>query len=136
MTRLAALLALVAAPALASAADATPGPDASGIARGIVGLAIVIGLILVTGWAVRRLNPQQARASNALRIVATQSLGARERVVVVEIAETWLVVGVAPGRVQSLATLPRTELPAPASIPGNPFGSLLERAIRGRKDAS
>ncbi len=61
----------------------------------------------------------------ALKAVATLSVGARERVVVIEAGESWLVLGVAPGRVNKLHVMPRQELPAPAAPPA--FAELLAK---------
>jgi|GEM_PF-2963163 len=75
------------------------------------GLVIVIGLILCSGWLVRKLNPSVTRGS-LLRVVTAASVGQRERVVVVEINNNWLVLGVAPGQVNLLQTMPKAaELP-------------------------
>ena len=129
--KLPAALCLAMVPAGVLAADTDALNDGAGMLRGLLGLGFVIALILVAGWLLRRLSPQHARAGGPLRIVATQALGARERVVLLEIADQWLVIGVAPGRVQSIATLPRAALP-PAALPtSGGFSALLARA-RGR----
>jgi flagellar protein FliO/FliZ len=47
-----------------------------------------------------------------LRVIAGTAVGTRERVVVLEVGSTWLVLGVAPGRVTALAEMPREKLPA------------------------
>ncbi|HVO86979.1 MAG TPA: flagellar biosynthetic protein FliO [Casimicrobiaceae bacterium] len=121
-------------PAIARAADPEAIGDTGSMLRALLGLAFVIVLIVVAGWVVRRISPQQGRSGSAIRVIASQGVGARERVLLLEVADQWLVVGVAPGRVQSLATLPRGELPPdpqPAT-PGN-FGTLLARALQRDK---
>ncbi|HEY7379114.1 MAG TPA: flagellar biosynthetic protein FliO, partial [Steroidobacteraceae bacterium] len=55
------------------------------------------------------------------------------RVVLLEVGEQWLVVGVAPGSVRSLATLPRGELPPAPAHPATAFAAMLARA-RGRRE--
>jgi flagellar protein FliO/FliZ len=108
-------------------------PDASGLLRATLGLAVVLALIFAAGWVMRRIAPTRPGAGHGpLRIVGAQALGARERVVLVEVGEQWLVLGVAPGNVRGLATLPRGTWPAaPASSAGG-FASLLARARGGR----
>ncbi|MBL1828569.1 flagellar biosynthesis protein FliO, partial [Klebsiella pneumoniae] len=55
-----------------------------------------------------------------ITVVAQQMLGAREKVVVVDVEGTWLVLGVTQQHVQTLHTLPR---PAEAaSTPDDPSG--------------
>jgi flagellar protein FliO/FliZ len=120
---------------VALAADSDPLTDGSGMLRALLGLALVLALIGFAGWLLRRIGPQRIGGSGPLRIVASQSLGTRERVVLLEVSDQWLVIGVAPGSVQSLATLPRGVLPtSPAG--GQPaFATLLTRALgRGKSD--
>jgi flagellar protein FliO/FliZ len=103
--------------------------DGTGLLRATLGLALVLALIFAVGWMMRRLSPARA-SGGALRIVGAQALGTRERIVVVEVGEQWIVVGVAPGNVRGLATLPRGTLPpeTPPAVPG--FAALLARATR------
>ncbi|MGE5467358.1 MAG: FliO/MopB family protein, partial [Ignavibacteria bacterium] len=49
--------------------------------------------------------------SNLMRVVAGVPVGLRERVVLLEIGSSWLVLGVAQGQVSTLAEVPRQELP-------------------------
>jgi flagellar protein FliO/FliZ len=127
------LLAGALAPRLVHAADAPElAPDAGGLLRAVLGLALVLALIFAVGWVMRRLAPTRSTGQGPLRVVGAQTLGARERVVLLEVGEQWLVVGVAPGNVRGLATLPRGELPAAPASPATAFNTLLARA-RGHR---
>lgn len=100
-------------PALAGAAD-TAAPAASaagGLLQVFIGLVAVLGLIAATAWMAKRFGVTRGGSSALLNVVGSVSVGARERVVVLEIGESWLVVGVGPGNVNSIATLPRGETP-------------------------
>ena len=133
MTRLALLLGGL-APRLALAADAPDlVPDGAGLLRATVGLALVLALIFAVGWLMRRLAPARGGSTGPLRIVGSHALGARERVVLLEVGEQWLVVGVAPGNVRGLATLPRGELPPAPATPASAFAAMLARA-RGHRE--
>lgn len=119
------VLAVPVANAADAPADAGAGAGAS-LAQTTLGLAVVLALIFGIAWLVRRVGPIARAAGGPLRIVASQAVGQRERVVVVELGEQWLVLGVAPGRVNALSTVPRgtlPERPQPAS-----FAALLARA--------
>src|SRR5699024_7823568 len=59
-----------------------------------IGLVVVIGLILIVGLLAKRFGPYKRMGGRRLRIVAGQSLGPRERVAIVEVEDTWLVLGV------------------------------------------
>ncbi|PKO46957.1 MAG: flagellar biosynthetic protein FliO [Betaproteobacteria bacterium HGW-Betaproteobacteria-22] len=71
----------------------------------VLGLIVVLGILGVLAWMLKRMAPGIGKLQSAVRIVGGVSVGTRERVVVVEIADRWLVVGVAPGQVSALANL-------------------------------
>lgn len=72
-------------------------------------LALVIAIILVCTVLLRRWGPQKRAAGGHLQVVGSAALGQRERVVIVEVEGTWLVLGVGGGQVNKLH-----ELAAPA----------------------
>ena len=124
------------APGFAMAADAADiAPDGAGLLRATLGLALVLALIFAVGWLMRRIAPARGGAHGPLRIVGMQALGTRERVVLVEVGEQWLLVGVAPGSVRGIATLPRGELPPAPPSAATSFSSLLARARGGTPPA-
>lgn len=84
------------------------------IGRTSIALIAVIGVILVCAWALKRLGFQRDRASQSLPIVASRSLGQRERVVIVEVEDQWLVLGVTP---QNITALHRRPAPADRNTP-------------------
>ncbi|MNN99031.1 Flagellar protein FliO [compost metagenome] len=59
-------------------------------------------------------------------------LGPRERVVIVEVADTWLVLGVAPGQVSKLHELPApaAEVAPAAAAPDGRFAERLAQALK------
>jgi flagellar protein FliO/FliZ len=56
----------------------------------------------------------------AIKVLGAAAVGPRERVVLVEIGEDVLVLGVAPGSVARLHELKRADLPLPADLPAQP----------------
>lgn len=65
-------------------------------------LMLVLMVIVALGWVSRRMPRLTAQRGRALRVVDMLPLGARERVILVEVNGTQLVLGMAPGRVQTL----------------------------------
>ena len=116
----------------AHAADA--GAGAGGLAQVLPGLAAVLALIVAVAWLAKKFGAGRAAGGSIVRFIAGQSVGSRERVVVVEIAGQWLVLGVAPGRVSAIAQMARpagTGAAADAVTPGHkPFAQWLERALK------
>jgi flagellar protein FliO/FliZ len=83
---------------------------AGSLAQSLLGLAIVLAMIAGAAWVLKRLAVQPGGATGAIRVIAGAAVGQRERVVLVEVGGTWLVVGVAPGQVCALHTMPKAEL--------------------------
>jgi flagellar protein FliO/FliZ len=60
-----------------------------------------------------------------MRVVAQLALGPRERLVVVEAGERWLLLGVTAASINRVGTLPKGELPATPTA--SAFSALLAR---------
>ena len=84
----------------------------SAVVQTILGLMVVVAVIVAVAWLLRRVSQMQAGVQGALKVVAGLSLGARERVVLMQVGEKQLLLGVAPGRIDMLYVL---EQPLPAA---------------------
>jgi flagellar protein FliO/FliZ len=99
-------------PAVACAQNTPPSADLGGsLVQLVLGLAAVIALLFASLWLLKRLSAPRGEAAGLLRVVAGTAVGPRERVVIVEVGGTWMVLGVAPGQVSALAEIPRLNLP-------------------------
>jgi len=103
----------------------------------IIGMVLVLAVIAATAWLLKRLAPRTYGSSSVLRVVAGAAVGPRERVVIVEIGATWLVVGVAPGCVNTLHQMPRatggeTAEASPGATPA--FAQWLKKFTEKRSD--
>ncbi len=127
---------LASAPQAGAAVADSAGNDALfGLAAlGKTGLALllVIGLILLCSWLLRRLSAGQRLAGQPLKVRGSTMLGPRERVVIVEVADTWLVLGVAPGQVSKLHELPApaAEVTPATAAPDGRFAERLAQALK------
>ncbi len=95
-------------PASAVAADKATAPRVdfgAELAQVMGGLALVLALVLLLAWLVRRVQHNPLGGARNMRLVGGIALGSRERIVVVQVGETQLVVGVAPGVVRTLHVL-------------------------------
>jgi flagellar protein FliO/FliZ len=88
------------------AGTAVPALGVGAVLQTIVGLVVVIGLVFGCAWLARRFGLQPGSRSGLVKTVGGASLGGKERVAVVEIGDTWLVLGAAPGNVRLLHTMP------------------------------
>ncbi|MGJ8669708.1 MAG: flagellar biosynthetic protein FliO [Oceanococcus sp.] len=74
-------------------------------AQMLCSLAAVVLLIFACAWLAKRMPMAGAGRSNLLQVKASLSVGARERVVLVKAGDKVLVLGVAPGRINTLHVL-------------------------------
>ncbi|RKF41683.1 flagellar biosynthetic protein FliO [Paraburkholderia fungorum] len=88
------------------AGTAVPALGVGAVLQTIVGLLVVIGLVFACAWLARRFGLQPANRGGLVKTIGGASLGGKERVAVVEIGDTWLVLGTAPGNVRLLHTMP------------------------------
>ncbi len=145
MTRIAAvagaaLTVLFSALAQAQIAPAQTAP--AGIGAGQIfglfaGTLFVLAVIAGAAWLLKRLSPRGYGTDGVLRVVAGAAVGQRERVVVVEIGSSWLIVGVAPGSVNLLQQMPRAEMPAAtttAPLPSTAFATWLKQVMEKRNE--
>jgi len=95
------------------------------ILEAVAGLALVLALIVVLGWAVRRFAHLPGAGKGLIRVLGGVTLGSRERAVIVAVDGTRLLLGVAPGQVRMLHVLPPEE---PA---GGSFAAELDVARSG-----
>jgi flagellar protein FliO/FliZ len=100
----------------------------------LLGLVIVLGLMAGAAWTLKRFGIAKANTGTTVKIVGGVSVGNRERILVVEVADQWIVVGVAPGRVNTLSTMPRQEnTVAPEAAPeAKNFSAWLKQTIEKR----
>ncbi|MCB1723683.1 MAG: flagellar biosynthetic protein FliO [Gammaproteobacteria bacterium] len=78
-----------------------------------VGLAIVVGVMLALAWLVKRFVQVPGMGRGQVQVLGGVSLGAREKAVLLAVDGRRLLVGVAPGRVQTLLELGTVEAEVP-----------------------
>ena len=125
------LIAALCAPLLAAAETARPAytpPPPAAISSGsvlqiIFSLLLVLAAVILVAWVLRRINLPQRGAASLLKVIGGVAVGQRERVVLVEVNDTWLVLGIAPGQVRALHSMPKATLPVPPlGAPSNTDG--------------
>lgn len=100
-------------------------------------LLLIIALLFGATWAARKVSGGKLFGQGNLRVVSGIALGPRERIVLVEVEDQWLVIGVVPGQIRTLHTLPKGS-DAAVALSANagrepPFAEWL-KSIRERRD--
>jgi len=105
---LSALAATVGAPATgeagpaATVAAATGGSMAGQLTQLMLGLLVVLAVIVALAWVVRRVQQAAPRGGQVIDIVSARALGPRDRLVLVQVGDEQILLGVSPGRITSL----------------------------------
>lgn len=90
----------------------TPPPSivsSGSIMQIIFSLLLVLAAVALVAWLLKRMNVVQQGSGSLLKVLGGVAIGQRERIVLVEINDTWLVVGVGAGQVRTLHTLEKPE---------------------------
>jgi len=113
--------------AVAADGEATPGVPLGAMLQTLLVLGLVLALFVGAAWLLRRLTGGRGLLAQGgpIHVVASLPVGPRERILLVEIGDTWLVVGVAPGQMRTLHTLAKGTLPPPAAGGDGQFGQWL-----------
>jgi len=121
------------------ALPASSGSGAAGLLQTIFALLLVLGLLIGLAWLLKRYGPKPGGGLANLRVVGALNIGGRERIMVVEVGDQWIVVGAAPGRVNALHTMPRQDVDlgagtgaAQGGIPATRFADWLKNTMDKR----
>ena len=120
----------------------------AGLGQMLFGLALVLGILAASVWLLKRFS-SPIRGNGLLRILGMTAVGPREKVVLLEVGEKILMLGVTSNNVRTLHVFERGELPlapTPTASPVAPgivsattlassFASRLTQALKGRRDA-
>ena len=99
-----------------------------------VGLAMVMVIIVLCAWAGRRVFRIAPGVSRHLKIVAGLPMGTRERIVLLQVGETQLLVAVSPGRMHTLHVLEKPLSLGEEKLSGGAsFGGELLRFLKPRQ---
>jgi flagellar biosynthetic protein FliO len=134
-------------PAPAPTPVTMPASSATGsLLQTLFALIVVLGVLGALAWFLKRYGPKTMGGSANLRVVGSLNLGGRERLLVVEVGNQWIVVGASPGRVNALATMPKQEgvdtgdahatlaqAEKSAAAPASSFADWLKQTIDKRK---
>jgi len=95
-------------------------------------LILVVAAIVVCGWLYSRSQGLRVRGGGIINIIATQPLGPKERILLIEVADKQLVVGMTSTQVSTLHVFDEP-VSRPVSRPDqrSNFGDRLKAILRG-----
>jgi flagellar protein FliO/FliZ len=115
---------------------ANQGIPAGTYLQATLALILIIGLLFGTAWLARKLSGGKGFGQGGMKIIGGVALGPRERIVLVEVGDTWLVIGIVPGQIRTLHQLPKgttVDLDPAAGNTEAPFAQWL-KSIKERQN--
>lgn len=114
-------------------ADMNPAPDGGEWLRMSGGLLIVLLIIAVLVWILRRMQAGGFSLSRGIRCMGGMNLGARERLVLIEIGGRFLLLGVTSTQVNLIYDFGETAPEGFDTVNKSTFSAFLQTAM-GRKE--
>ncbi len=71
----------------------------------ILGLVIVILCVVALAWVAKKVNKFHSSSDDSIKIISGISVGTREKIVLLQVGEEQLLVGVSPGNINKLHAL-------------------------------
>ncbi|MBR7215037.1 flagellar biosynthetic protein FliO [Pseudomonas sp. B2021] len=99
------LSALAAEPVAQVAAAPAVGSVSGQLTQLVLGLLLVIGLIFLLAWLMRRVQRIGPGNGQVIELVGSRALGPRDRLVLVQVGEEQILLGITPGRITPLHVL-------------------------------
>lgn len=83
-------------------------------------LFIVLMIIFAAAWLLRRFGGAAFQGSGVIRVIAAVSVGGRDRVTLVDVGGQQILLGVSPGRINTLHVFDEPVVDTEGSGPGGP----------------
>ncbi|WP_317931694.1 flagellar biosynthetic protein FliO [Halioxenophilus sp. WMMB6] len=98
-------------------------PDVSGgqyAVKMVLGLAVTLGLIFALAWLLKRVNGLAGFSQQKLiRVTSQTAIGMKEKLVIVEVANRHLLLGLTPNNISLLHTFAEGELEQASQVEAN-----------------
>ncbi|TFH73340.1 flagellar biosynthetic protein FliO [Gammaproteobacteria bacterium LSUCC0112] len=75
---------------------------ANALGQTLLWLVVVVGLILLLAWLAKRLGGLQLQNAGAIKVLSMMPVGNKERIALVQVGDKQILIGIAPGRVNTL----------------------------------
>ena len=127
-------------PLLVQASEIAPAPGipASTYLQATLALMLIVGLLFGATWAARKVSGGRLFGQGNMKVISGIAIGPKERIVLIEVEDTWLVIGIVPGQIRTLHSLPKgtdmNQFSAGHGPGGRSFADWLKTVREGRQD--
>ena len=126
---------MAAEPVAAVAAPAVGSSVAGQLTQLVLGLLLVLGLIFLLAWLLRRVQQAgPAGKGQVIELIGSRALGPRDRLVLVQVGNEQVLLGLTPGTITALHVL-KEPVQVPSTEPATPeFAQRLMELLGKDKD--
>lgn len=101
-----------------------------------VGLGVVVGLIFLLGYLMRRVGPLAPQGGQHIKLVSSLPLGPRDRLLLVDVGGTQMLLGTSPGRINTLHVFEQPVADLASATTGNSdFARKLQAMLKRGADS-
>ena len=101
----------------------------------VLGLLLVLGLIFALAWLLRRVQQTGPRQGQLIELISSRALGARDRLVLVQVGNEQILLGLTPGRITPLHVLKEpVQVPSATQSATPEFARRLMEVLGQQKD--
>lgn len=97
-------------PLFAMAQSATP-TATTGFFQIFLALAFIIFIMIFGAWILKRIGPLSSNNQINMKVIGGINLSPREKIMVIEVGNQWLVLGVTANQINNLSTLNKNDYP-------------------------
>lgn len=100
-------------------------------------LAFIVALLIGAAWLARKVSGGKKFGQGDMKIIGGVALGPRERIVLIEVGDKWLVIGIVPGQIRTLHRMEKgVAMPGdnPQSSTEKPFAHWLKSVTERRNN--
>ena len=96
-----------------------------------LGMILVVGLIFLMGYLLRRVGPLAPQGGQHIKLVSSLPMGPRDRLLLVDVGGKQLLIGVSPGRINTLHVFdePVADVTAERGVTGD-FAQKLQAMLK------
>jgi len=95
----------------------------------LLGLIAVVGVIFLCAWLLRRMQGLPGGQTRAMKVLSVLSVGQRERVALIEVGGTQILLGITPHSVRTLHVFDEPVIARPDTGGGGDFASRLQSIL-------
>ncbi len=90
-------------------AQATETSSAGGLAQITISLLVVVALLIGLSVLFKKFGLNRISSPLPLKVIGAVSIGNNQRLVVIEVGEEWILLGVTPQQITTITSMPRQE---------------------------